>query len=105
MTKKNIDIERVKKQRESLTKLYESFFSWLKTQGFLWNIVISFPFWDIWWKYYYFDEIYQIIEKYCNVVQMLPNNIEFTSTKVWSLLYKRDNQIVWREIFKLTIKG
>jgi hypothetical protein len=26
-------------------------------------------------------------------------------TKVWSLLYKREKQLVWREIFKLKIKN
>lgn len=104
MTKSNINLERVWKQRESLTKIYEAFFAWLQKIKFTWNIVISFPFWEIWWKYFYFEEIYDIIEKHCEVLKLLPDDIEVKTTKVWSLLYKRDKQLVGREIFKLKIK-
>lgn len=105
MTKSNITIDRIEKQRESLTKIYEAFFLWLKKQSYIWNIVISFPFWEINSKYHYFEEIYEIIQKYCEILDLLPKWGEFGVTKSWSLLYKRDNQIVWREIFKLKIKG
>lgn len=104
MTKKNISIDRIKKQRESISKIYEWFFTWLKNINFSWNIVICFPFWEIDWKYFYFEEIYDIIEKYCIVWKLLPDEIDVKTTKVWSLLYKRDNQLVGREIFKLRIK-
>jgi hypothetical protein len=36
---------------------------------------------------------------------MFPSQSEIETTKVGSLLYKRDKQLVWREIFKLTIKN
>jgi hypothetical protein len=104
MTKKNISVERIKKQRESLEKIYEWFFLNLKKWNFSWNIVISFPFWELDKKYFYFEEIYNIIEKYCKVINLLPDNIEFKTTKKWSLLYKRKTQLVWREVFKLKIK-
>jgi hypothetical protein len=104
MTNKNISIDRINKQKESLKLLYENFFAGLKKVNYSWNIVISFPFWELSWRYIYLDEIYEIIEKYCIVEKLFPNNFENLSTKVWSLLYKRENQLVWREIFKLIIK-
>ena len=104
MTKANISFERIKKQRESLSKIYEAFFAWLKRINYSWTIVISFPFWEIKWKYFYFDEIYEILSKYCNIEELLPEDINLKTTKSWSLLYKRPSQLVWREIFKLTIK-
>lgn len=104
MTKNNINYDRILKQREKLADLYEWFFSGLKKLKFNWKIVISFPFWEIKGKYFYFEEIYDIIWKYCKVSSLLPENIEFLPTKAWSLLYKRDSQLVWREVFCLEIK-
>ena len=104
MTKKNISIERIEKQRKSLLDLYNWFFKWLKNSKYKWNIVISFPFWEMKWKYFYFTEIYDILKQYCNIKQLLPNSLDIQTTKSWSLLYKRDKQLVWREIFKLRIK-
>jgi len=104
MTKSNISKERILKQRESLTKIYEAFFTWLKKVNFSWNIVICFPFWEIKWKHLYFEEIYPILEKKCNILELLWDKIDLSTTKYGSLLYKRPNQLVWREIFKLTIK-
>lgn len=104
MTKNNISIERIEKQRVKLSDLYEWFFSGLKKLNFKWNIVISFPFWDMKWKFLYFEEIYDIIGEYCKVEKLLPENIEFLETKSGSLLYKRDSQLVGREIFCLKIK-
>lgn len=102
--KHSIDIDKVKNQRLILANIYTSFFSWLKKVWFTWNIVISFPFWEIKWKYNYFEEIYDILNKYCQTQNLLPNWTSFTPSKSWSLLYKRPNQTVWREIFKLKIK-
>lgn len=110
MTKNNINQTRINVQRNNLSKLYEKFFFWLKSQNFKWTIVISFPFWEIDKKYHYFEEIYEIVNKYCNVLPYFSDSFieefwrEIHSSRSWSLLYKRKNQLVWREIFKLTIK-
>ncbi len=104
MTQKNITIDRINKQKQTLLKLYDSFFTWLIESNFRWNIVISFPFWEIKWKYIYFEELYELLAKYCTIHDILPNTIELKPTKSWSLLYKRPNQLVWREIFILTMK-
>ncbi len=103
MTQKNINLERIEKQKESLKSIYEKFFLSLKKINYTWNIVICFPFWEINWKHNYFEEIYEIIQKDCEIQELFPKELELT-TKVWSLLYKRDKQLVWREIFKLKIK-
>ena len=104
MTKKNISAERIEKQRESLVKIYEAFFAGLSKTKFTWNIIICFPFWEIRGKYSFFNEIYSIIEKNCEILPFFPTDYEIQATKAWSLLYKRDSQLVWREIFKLKIK-
>lgn len=104
MTKNNISLERIEKQRKKLSELYEWFFSGLKRLNFQGNIVICFPFWDMQWKFLYFEEIYDIIGKYCEVEKLLPENIDFWVTKSGSLLYKRDEQLVGREIFCLKLK-
>ncbi len=105
MTKNNISIDRINKQKEKLQDLYNWFFEWLRLWWFKWNIVISFPFWDVKWKFLFFNEIYDIIEKYCVINEILEENkTNFKPTNKWSLLYKRDSQLVWREIFSLLIK-
>jgi len=104
MTKKNISIDRINKQKDSLLSIYTKFFENLKKISYKWNLVICFPFWEINWKYIYFEEIYNEINKYCIVEKMYPENFKDLTSKSWSLLYKRDKQLVWREIFKLKIK-
>ena len=104
MTQKNISIDRINKQKDSLSELYNRFFTWLKEINFDWNLVICFPFWEMKGKYTYFTEVYEIINKYCIIEELFPNNYLIETTKSGSLLYKRDKQLVWREIFKLKIK-
>jgi len=104
MTQKNISIDRINKQKESLISIYEKFFENLKKINYTWNIVICFPFWEISWKYIYFEEIYKTLSILCDIQPLFPSNFENITTKAWSLLYKRDKQLVWREIFKLKIK-
>ncbi|MBP8016968.1 hypothetical protein KAZ01_03075, partial [Candidatus Gracilibacteria bacterium] len=102
MTKGNITIEKIEKQRYILKNLYEKFFTGLKKIGFKGNIVISFPFWDLNGKYLYLKEIYEIFRILeIKIQKLLPDGIEFKETKEGSLLYKRDDQQVGREIFKL----
>lgn len=123
MTQRNISSDRIELQKKRLADLYSGFFSGLKKSNFKWNIVISFPFWEMNKKYFYFEDVYEIINKYCNILELLPKNLEFgnrekalerinvdeyhnfiETSKSESLLYKRDNQLVGREIFKLQIK-
>ncbi len=103
-TRETISREGILEERKKLAFLYESFFAWLQKIKFPWNIVISFPFWELRGTYIYFDEIYKIIEKYCKIEHILPYGIEFKHTRYGSLLYKRTHQLVGREIFKLKIK-
>lgn len=102
MTQKNISLDRIEKQKLSLESIYDKFFSNLKKINFSWNIVISFPFWELKWKYVYLTEVYEILEKYCDIKTLLPKNINISDKN--SLLYKREKQLVGREIFKLKIK-
>lgn len=104
MTQKNISIDRIDKQKESLISIYEKFFENLKKIKYEWNIVICFPFWEISWKYIYFEEIYKTLSILCDIQPLFPTSFENITTKAWSLLYKREKQLVWREIFKLKIK-
>ena len=104
MTQKNISKERILEQRKSLEKLYIPFFENLKKWNFTWTIVMSFPFWEIRWSYHYFEEIYSILQEKCEILPFYPEDFNLKATKSWSLLYKRDKQLVWREIFKLKIK-
>ncbi len=105
MTQKNISKERILEQRKGLEKLYIPFFENLKKWWFSGTIVISFPFWEIKWNYHYFEEIYSILEQKCEILPFFPEDFNLKSTKTWSLLYKREKQLVWREIFKLKIKN
>lgn len=100
----SIKQEKIEEERKKLLELYKDFFVWLKKTRFSWIILISFPFWEIKRKYIYFEEIYTLIKSYCHIEKMIGNNNFAKETKVGSLLYKRSNQIVGREIFKLRIK-
>lgn len=104
MTNVNISLDRIEKQKKSLLELYSKFFEWLKKINFAWNIVICFPFWEFKWKLIYFVEILEILDKYCTIQTFFPDDFTLTPTKTWSLLYKRDKQLVGREIYKLKIK-
>lgn len=104
MTKKNIAIDRIEKQRESLVKIYSAFFENLSKIKYSGTVVISFPFWDFKGKYIFFTEVYEALEQYCEVQALFPANFDIQTTKTGSLLYKRDSQLVWREIYKLKIK-
>jgi len=104
MTQKNISHERINKQKESLSELYDRFFTWLKNINYKWNIVMCFPYWEIKWSLVFFNEIYEILNKYTEIKSLFPKDYLINWTEKWSLLYKRDKQLVWREIFKLKIK-
>lgn len=104
MTKKNISLDRINKQKESLLSIYSKFFENLAKVDFSWKIVICFPFWELNWKYIYFSEILETLQKHC-IIENIFENTEFNlATKTWSLLYKREKQLVWREIYLVSLK-
>jgi len=43
--------------------------------------VISFPFWEIRGKYYYFDEIYEVIKKHAKKLSLLPKLDDIKHTR------------------------
>lgn len=104
MTQKNISLERIEKQKESLILIYKAFFENLAKTNFSWKIVICFPFWELKWKYIYFSEILEILNKFCNIENFSKNSEIKLASKSGSLLYKREKQLVWREIFLLSLK-
>lgn len=104
MTKKNISLDRINKQKESLLSIYSKFFENLAKVDFSWRIVICFPFWELNGKFIYFNEILEILNKFCVIENIFKNSEINLSSKSGSLLYKREKQLVWREIFKLKIK-
>lgn len=103
-TKKTVSKIWIAAEKELLLDIYTKFFEGLKRANYTWVVVICFPFWEIMWIYNYFDEVYDVIKKYSKNLPMLPKHDEFKHTKSWSLLYKRPDQVVWREIFKLKIR-
>ncbi len=105
MTQKNISLDRINKQKESLLSLYSKFFENLSKINYSWNIVICFPFWEMNNKNIYFEEVYEIVEQFSDIQNIFKNEeVKDLTTKKWSLLYKREKQLVWREIFVLKIK-
>ena len=103
-TKKTVSKIWIAEEKELLLDIYTKFFEGLKRANYTWVVVICFPFWEVMWIYNYFDEVYDVIKKYSKNLPMLPKHDEFKHTKSWSLLYKRPDQVVWREIFKLKIR-
>lgn len=102
--KHTVSEQKIQEEKKHLLDIYEKFFFGLHKANFKGIIVISFPFWEIKGKYFYFSEVYDIIKKYCKNLPLLPKDIEFQHTKSGSLLYKRKDQVVGREIFKLKIR-
>lgn len=90
-------------EKEKLLEIYTNFFDGLSRANYSGIIVICFPFWEMKGKYVYFSEIYDLIKKYSKTLPLLPHHPEIQHTRAGSLLYKRPDQIVWREIFKLKI--
>jgi len=102
MTPRDIGLDRVKTEREKLSSLYASFFRGLKEAEFRGNIVMSFPFWNIHGTHSYFSEIYDIIERHGFMTQSLLPGDMWLNTRQGSLLYRRENQTVGREIVFIT---
>ncbi len=105
MEKQSITIDRVKSERMKLMRMYDSFFHGLKNLKFAGSIVMSFPFWDVQWKFSYFTEIYEVIEDSgFEIVPLLPKDLWNLLTKKGTLLYRRPGQNVWREIIHIRLR-
>lgn len=99
-----INLDKVKEERRKLERLYSRFFDGLAKANFCNSIVMTFPFWNINGTYSYFSEIYDVLGKcWFEVVSLLPWEMKLNTMK-WSLLYRRENQTVWREIIKIVPK-
>lgn len=102
MTKWHMTLDKIKEERNKILSIYKGFFWDLSKINYKWEIVICFPFWQLMWKYVYFEEIYKLIkDSWFIAKKLLPEWIEFSESKYGSLLYHRPNQQVWREIFCL----
>lgn len=100
----SVSQQKIAEEKKQLLEMYTKFFTWLQKANFYKPIVISFPFWEVQWKYHYFSEIYDLIKEYGKTLPLLPRIEDIKHTKSWSLLYKRPWQVVGREIFKIKIK-
>lgn len=103
--KYSITEKKLEEEKQKLLDIYTKFFQGLSRGNYKWVVVICFPFWEIHGKYHYFNEVYDVIKKHAKNLPLLPKLEEIKHTKSWSLLYKRPDQTVWREIFKLKIKN
>ena len=104
MNPRDISLDRVQSERRKLAAMYSDFFAGLAHADFRGSIVMSFPFWNIHGVYSYFTEIYDVIEKRgFEVISLLPESMHL-NTRKWSLLYRRENQTVGREIVKIEKK-
>lgn len=107
MSPRDITLEKVQSERKKLASLYTDFFRGISdfisssSNPPMIQIVMSFPFWNMHGTYSYFTEIYDVIEK-CGfqVVDLLPGEMKL-NTRHGSLLYRRENQTVGREIVKI----
>ncbi|MDD2693690.1 MAG: hypothetical protein PHY14_02055 [Candidatus Gracilibacteria bacterium] len=105
MSPRDIGLEKVQAERKKLASMYSDFFRGLADANFRGSIVMSFPFWNIHGTYSYFGEIYEVIEKNgFEVVSLLPWEMKLNTSK-GSLLYRRENQTVGREIVKIVKKS
>ena len=82
MTKKNISLDRINKQKESLLSIYSKFFENLAKVDFSWKIVICFPFWELNGKFIYFNEILEILNKFCVIENIFKNSEINLSSKL-----------------------
>ncbi|MDA9128869.1 hypothetical protein N9J72_00125 [Candidatus Gracilibacteria bacterium] len=101
----SVTLGKIQEEKKELLEIYEKFFTGLQKANFRKPLVVSFPFWEIQGKYYYFSEIYDIIKKYGKTLPLLPRMENIKHTKSGSLLYKRPGQVVGREIFKIKIRN
>ncbi len=100
MQKESITLDRVKEERRKLARMYDAFFGWLESLNFSGTIVMTFPFWNIRGTESFFTEIAEILETHhFKTIPLLPEDLNLTTRK-WTLLYKRPDQQVGREVWR-----
>ncbi len=102
--KHSLNASKIEGEKQKLLDIYTSFFFGLQKSNFKGVIVISFPFWELRGKYIYFSEVYDLIKKYGKTLPLLPSLKDIKHTRSGSLLYKRLEQVVGREIFKIKMR-
>jgi len=101
MSPRDISLDRVQSERRKLARMYDAFFAGITQANLCNTIVMTFPFWNIHGTYSYFAEIYEILERHgWTVSPLLPPAMRLNTTK-GSLLYRRDQQTVGREVIKI----
>jgi len=95
----------VDREKESLMKMYQSFFGGLESVGVCHKIVMTFPFWEIGRKRFFLDMLPRLFERYGWEIQsilpeQLPNKQEYLTPR-GSMLYRRPGQFVGRELYVL----
>ncbi len=106
MGKESISPDRIQQERAKLRNMYDGYFGGLCAMDFPGHIVMSFPFWTLSETTIFFSEIYDVIGRHgFDIVPLLPvETMRMLMTPKWSLLYRRPNQNVWREIVKIIKK-
>lgn len=104
MKKDEINQDMVFAERRNIVRLYEKFFEELKKSDYKGQIVMSLPFWKVRDVYIYIENIVEILDKNgFKTENLLPRELNL-NTKNGSLLYRRENQNVGREIIKIVRK-
>lgn len=104
MKKHEINQDLVFSERRTIERMYDLFFKGLKTANYTGTILMSFPFWKVGEKLIFLQNIPEILEKYgFKIIGLLPRDYNL-NTKNGSLLYRRESQLVGREIMKIVRK-
>lgn len=104
MRKHEITQDTVFAERRGLYRLYEDFFASLSRVNFSGEIVMSFPFWRVHDIYIFLEKIPEILDtNNFQIISLLPREMNL-NTKNGTLLYRRNDQNVGREIIKISKK-
>ncbi len=105
-TKGTMTPDAVKIEKSRLLDIYRSMFDALRKSAFSGTIVISIPCWEVPRDAIYFSEFFEVLrnERFESIplIQGLPS---LKLTKYGTLVYRRPDQLVGREIVKIRSLG
>ncbi len=102
MGKRTVTPEKIAEQKRHLVSIYRDFFRGLRSSGFRNSIVMCLPFWDQGGTFSFFEEFYEILKEFGYYSEkLLPERVGVFPTKFGSLLYRRTDQTVGREIVRI----